>query len=81
MAALDHIIKDRLDALEVPLAVRLPSGQRLGRDDAEIEFHEAAALTRLATGNLGALGAEIVHGNVTWRHASADAGGGGAGPR
>lgn len=67
MAALDHIIKDRLDALEVPLAVRLPSGQRLGRDDAEveIEFHEAAALTRLATGNLGALGAEIVHGNVT----------------
>lgn len=67
MAALDRIITRRLQALEPPLAVRLPSGRRLGRADAEveIEFHDRAALTRLARGNLGALAGEIVTGKAT----------------
>ncbi|MTH34440.1 methyltransferase domain-containing protein [Paracoccus limosus] len=67
MVSLDRIIKDRLDTLAVPLAVRLPTGQRLGPEAAEveIEFHDPAALARLAAGNLGALGGEIVNGKVT----------------
>ncbi|MFT4013907.1 MAG: class I SAM-dependent methyltransferase [Paracoccus sp. (in: a-proteobacteria)] len=67
MAALDRIIRSKLDTLAVPLGVRLPDGRRLGPPDAEveIEFHDLTALTPLASGNLGALGGEIVSGKVS----------------
>lgn len=67
MAALDRIIESKLDALAVPLGVRLPNGQRLGRPDAKVEmvFHDMAALAPLARGNLGALAGKIVSGRVS----------------
>ncbi|MFH5775343.1 class I SAM-dependent methyltransferase [Paracoccus sp. NGMCC 1.201697] len=67
MSAVDRVIQSKLDHLGVPLRVQLPSGAKLGRNDAAVEivFHDSAALGPLATGNLGALGSDIVSGKVS----------------
>ena len=66
MAAIERIVERRLAGLAVPLRVRLPSGRRLGSEEARVEivFRDNAALARLARGNLGALGGEVVAGRV-----------------
>jgi len=67
MTAVDRMIQSKLDQLQVPLRVRLPSGEKIGRNDAPVEvvFHDLTALGQLASGNLGALGADIVSGKVS----------------
>jgi len=59
-------IEARLAALPVALAVVLPSGQRLGAADAAVVLRVAStsALASLAGGQIGALGAAIVEGQV-----------------
>ncbi|SMO74112.1 class I SAM-dependent methyltransferase [Paracoccus laeviglucosivorans] len=67
MTSIEHAIQNRLDHLAVPLRIRLPSGGVIGPPSAEVEvaFHDMAALAPMASGNLGALGAKIVTGEVS----------------
>ena len=66
MPALEALIERKLQQLSVPLAVRLPSGRRLGPPDARvtITFKDMAALAPLASARLGRLGDEIVRGRA-----------------
>ncbi|WP_323009650.1 class I SAM-dependent methyltransferase [Paracoccus sp. (in: a-proteobacteria)] len=66
MPALEALIERKLQQLSVPLAVRLPSGQRLGPPDARvtISFKDMTALAPLASARLDRLGDEIVRGRA-----------------
>ncbi|MFD2440416.1 hypothetical protein ACFSS8_10670 [Paracoccus kondratievae] len=66
MPALETLIERKLQQLPVPLAVRLPSGRRLGPQDARvtIAFQDVTSLALLASAKLGRLGDEIVRGRA-----------------
>ena len=66
MAAIAGALGQRLDALQLPLSVVLPGGQRLGRADAavSIRLHELGALANLATGRIGGIAEDYVEGRV-----------------
>ena len=66
MPALESLIERKLHSLAVPLALRLPSGQRLGPGDSPVPlgFRQHRGLRHLATGQLGRLGDDIVRGRV-----------------
>ena len=66
MPALESLIESKLQGLEGVLALRLPSGQRLGPAEAPVTlaFRQISALRHLAAGQLGRLGDDIVRGRV-----------------
>ena len=66
MSALENLIENRLHRLSLPLALRLPSGRRLGPPDATVTliFEDSAGLRHLALGQLGRLADDIVRGHV-----------------
>lgn len=66
MSALENLIENRLNRLSLPLALRLPSGRRLGPPDATVTliFEDSAGLRHLALGQLGRLADDIVRGHV-----------------
>lgn len=59
-------LEARLASLSTPLCVQLPTGQRLGPDDApvHVRVRSALALPSLLDGQIGSLGAAIVEGQV-----------------
>ncbi|SIS70657.1 class I SAM-dependent methyltransferase [Paracoccus saliphilus] len=66
MPKLKVIVARKLDQLTMPLAIRLPSGERLGSSEARVTlvFADAAALVPLATGRLERLAEAIVKDRV-----------------
>ncbi|WP_198969241.1 SAM-dependent methyltransferase [Xylophilus sp. ASV27] len=66
MDSLTGKIERELRQLPVPVALRLPSGQRVGPDPASVllSFHDAIALAQLANRQIGAVGEAIVEGRV-----------------
>ncbi|CAM3230192.1 cyclopropane-fatty-acyl-phospholipid synthase [Paracoccus aminovorans] len=66
MSALESLVESKLHSLSAPLALRLPSGRRLGPPDAPVTlaFQTMAGLRHLASGRLGRLGDDIVRGQV-----------------
>lgn len=66
MSAIAGVLGQRLDALQLPLAVVLPGGQRLGRADAAVALRLAdlGPLAHLATGQIGRVAEDYVEGRV-----------------
>lgn len=66
MPGLESVIDHKLQELPVPLAVQLPSGQRLGpaRAAVTLVIDHVTTLASLAAGRLGQLGDKIVRGDV-----------------
>jgi cyclopropane-fatty-acyl-phospholipid synthase len=66
MRAIAGTLGQRLDALQLPLAVVLPGGQRLGRADAAVTLRlaELSPLAHLATGRIGRLAEDHVEGRL-----------------
>ena len=66
MSFLHRKIARRLQELPVPLALQLPSGQRLGADHAAVAllFGDAASLASLVSGQIGALAEAMVDGRL-----------------
>mgnify|MGYP000187385256 CR=1 FL=1 len=62
MGALDAVLERRLAGLSLPLAIRLPGGQRLGPDHAAVtlRLQQLGTLAHLATGNVGRVGEDYV---------------------
>ena len=66
MSLLSHQIARRLQQLPVPVALQLPSGQRLGAEHAAVAllFGDAAGLASLVSGQIGALAEAMVDGRL-----------------
>ena len=66
MSFLQEKIAERLAQLPVPVALQLPSGERVGPRPAAVAlmFNDAASLGNLVAGHIGALGEAIVEGRV-----------------
>ncbi|HEY0200827.1 MAG TPA: class I SAM-dependent methyltransferase [Burkholderiaceae bacterium] len=66
MSILQDQIAQRLARLPVPVALQLPSGDRVGPANAAVAliFKDSPSLAKLATGQIGALGEAIVEGRV-----------------
>ncbi len=66
MAAIDGVLERKLDSLGLPLAVVLPGGRRLGREDSlvTLRLHDLGPLAHLATGQVGKLGQDYVEGRI-----------------
>jgi cyclopropane-fatty-acyl-phospholipid synthase len=66
MTAMDSLLDRKLAALNVPVAVVLPGGRRVGPDPAPVTLRlaELGPLAHLATGKIGKLGADYVEGRL-----------------
>ena len=66
MGALDAVLERRLAGLSLPLAVRLPGGQRLGPERAAVtlRLQGLGTLAHLATGQIGRVGEDYVEGRL-----------------
>ena len=74
MPFLQEKIVRRLEQLPLPVALQLPSGERLGASPAAVAltFSDVASLTNLATGQIGALAEAIVEGRVRFEGSMRD---------
>ncbi len=61
-----HQVESLLSELATPLAVQLPSGQRIGPHDAVVSLHlpDLGSLVSLGMGQVGALGEGLVEGRI-----------------
>ena len=66
MSAIAVALEERLGSLGLPLAVVLPGGRRIGRQDASVTLRlkDLAPLAHLATGQVGKVGEDYVEGRV-----------------
>jgi cyclopropane-fatty-acyl-phospholipid synthase len=66
MSAIAGVLEQRLGALSLPIAVVLPGGRRIGRQDSAVtlRLNELSPLTHLATGQVGKVGEDYVEGRV-----------------
>ncbi len=66
MSAIAVALEERLGSLSLPIAVVLPGGRRIGRQDASVTLRlkELAPLAHLATGQVGKVGEDYVEGRV-----------------
>jgi cyclopropane-fatty-acyl-phospholipid synthase len=66
MSAISVALEQRLGSLSLPIAVVLPGGRRIGREDASVTLRlkELAPLAHLATGQVGKVGEDYVEGRV-----------------
>jgi cyclopropane-fatty-acyl-phospholipid synthase len=66
MIAMDALLDRRLASLDVPIALVLPGGRRIGPPDAALTLRlaELGPLTHVATGRIGRLGEDYVEGKV-----------------
>jgi cyclopropane-fatty-acyl-phospholipid synthase len=66
MSAIAGVLEQRLGALSLPIAVVLPGGRRIGRQDAAVtlRLNELSPLAHLATGEVGKVGEDYVEGRV-----------------
>ena len=66
MSAIAGALEQRLGSLSLPLAVVLPGGRRIGRQDAAVtlRLNDLSPLAHLATGQVGKVGQDYVEGKV-----------------
>ena len=66
MPAIAGALEQRLGSLSLPMAVVLPGGRRIGRQDAAVtlRLNELSPLTHLVTGEVGKVGQDYVEGRV-----------------
>ena len=66
MSAIAGVLEQRLGSLSLPLAVVLPGGRRIGRQDAAVtlRLNDLSSLAHLATGQVGKVGQDYVEGKV-----------------
>ena len=66
MSILLRKIEHVLQGMVTPLAIHLPSGQRIGpaHPAVTLRFHDLGALTALGTGQVGALAEGLVEGRI-----------------
>ena len=66
MSAIAGALEQRLGSLSLPIAVVLPGGRRIGRQDAAVtlRLNELSPLAHLATGQVGKVGEDYVEGRV-----------------
>jgi cyclopropane-fatty-acyl-phospholipid synthase len=66
MSAIAGALEQRLGSLSLPIAVVLPGGRRIGRQDAAVtlRLNDLSTLAHLATGQVGKVGEDYVEGRV-----------------
>jgi cyclopropane-fatty-acyl-phospholipid synthase len=66
MSAIAGALEQRLGSLSLPIAVVLPGGRRIGRQDAAVtlRLNDLSPLAHLATGQVGKVGEDYVEGRV-----------------
>ncbi|CAG1016665.1 Cyclopropane mycolic acid synthase 1 [Burkholderiaceae bacterium] len=66
MSSFTSLLEKKLASLEVPLAVQLPAGERVGALDARVtlRLRELSALARIAAGQVGLVAEDHVEGRV-----------------
>ena len=66
MVTVDALLARKLDSLTLPLALRLPDGQRVGRSDAAVtlHLHDLGTLVHLAAGEIGRVAQDHVEGRL-----------------
>jgi cyclopropane-fatty-acyl-phospholipid synthase len=66
MSAIAGALEQRLGSLSLPLAVVLPGGRRIGRQDAAVtlRLNDLSPLAHLVTGEVGKVGQDYVEGKV-----------------
>ena len=79
MSAIAGALEQRLGSLSLPIAVVLPGGRRIGRQDAAVtlRLNDLSTLAHLATGQIGKVGEDYVEGRVDIDGSMRDADGGG----
>jgi cyclopropane-fatty-acyl-phospholipid synthase len=66
MIPVTTLLEKKLATLNVPLAVRMPNGERVGPADARVtlKLHELSPLAKLAAGQIGRVAQDYVEGKV-----------------
>ena len=66
MAVVDALLERKLASLTLPLALRLPGGKRVGREDAAVTLHlnDAGTLAHIASGEVGRVAQDYVEGRL-----------------
>ncbi len=66
MAIVDALLARKLDSLTLPLALRLPGGERVGQPDAAVtlHLHDLGTLAHLAAGEIGRVAGDYVEGRL-----------------
>ena len=66
MSAIAGALEQRLGSLSLPIAVVLPGGRRIGRQDAAVtlRLNDLTPLAHLVTGEVGKVGEDYVEGRV-----------------
>ena len=66
MGALDAVLERRLAGLSLPLAIRLPGGQRIGpaRAAVTLRLQSLSTLAHVAAGRIGRVGEDYVEGRI-----------------
>ena len=66
MAIVDALLARKLDSLTLPLALRLPGGERVGQSDAAVtlHLHDLGTLAHIATGEIGRVAGDYVEGRL-----------------
>ena len=66
MAVVDALLERKLASLTLPLALCLPGGKRVGREDAAVTLHlnDAGTLAHIASGEVGRVAQDYVEGRL-----------------
>ena len=66
MAVVEALLEQRLGTLELPLALVLPGGRRIGKADAAVTLRlkDLSPLASIATGQIGKVGEDYVEGRI-----------------
>src|SRR5688500_1448709 len=66
MSAITSLLERKLESMQVPLAVELPAGQRVGAIDARVtlRLRELSPLVKIATGQVGRVAQDHVEGRL-----------------
>jgi len=66
MSAITSLLERKLESMQVPLAVELPAGQRVGARDARVtlRLRELSPLVKIATGQVGQVAEDHVEGRL-----------------
>lgn len=66
MSAITSLLERKLESMQVPLAVELPAGERVGAPDARVtlRLRELSPLVKIATGQVGRVAQDHVEGRL-----------------